>query len=142
MLPRTDNVTFVKPGRSTNVKSNTFGLYILRLIGSLLIPLFWPATRKVSASISLRISPKSVKRLSVCKNWAYSGNWGCGASRGGRGVWINWSTRGRRVTIPCPRGRKSRPTILEMKYQPFFEGTSGDAYFSRTLDLPADWLPT
>lgn len=31
----------------------------------------------------------------------------------GAGVWTSWRTRGRRVTMPCPRGRKSRPTMLE-----------------------------
>jgi len=33
--------------------------------------------------------------------------------RGG-GVWTNWRTSGRRVTIPEPRGRKSLPTILRI----------------------------
>jgi len=32
--------TFVNPGRSTKVKSSTFGLYIRKDIGSLLTPLF------------------------------------------------------------------------------------------------------
>lgn len=57
--------TLVSPGKSTNVRSKTFGLYIRRLIGSLLIPLFWPATLNVSRSISFRISSKSVNRLST-----------------------------------------------------------------------------
>jgi hypothetical protein len=136
--------TFVKPGRSTSVRSRTLGLYILKLMGSLLIPLFCPATRNVSASISFLISAKSVNRLSVWRNWAYSGNGGCGASSGGKGVCINWRTSGLRVTIPCPRGRKSRPTILkrEMSVSIRSQQPGGATYFSRTLDLPADWLPT
>lgn len=40
------------------------------------------------------------------------------------GTDTSWSTRGRRVTMPLPRGRKSRPTM-----------------FSSTLLLPLDWLP-
>lgn len=136
--------TFVKPGRSTSVRSRTLGLYILKLMGSLLIPLFCPATRNVSASISFRISAKSVNLLSVWRNWAYSGNGGCGASSGGKGVCINWSTSGLRVTIPCPRGRKSRPTMLkkEMSFVIRRQQVGEATYFSRTLDLPADWLPT
>lgn len=34
------------------------------------------------------------------------------ASVCGGGVWTSWSTRGRRVTMPEPRGRKSLPTML------------------------------
>ena len=99
------------------------------------MPLLPPATRNVSFSISLRISPKSWYLLSVCKNSPYScgtasptppGRVNCGfavadeeeAGGGGGGelreggVWTSWRTSGRRVTMPWPRGRKSRPTIL------------------------------
>ena len=40
------------------------------------------------------------------------------------GCWTSWSTSGRRVTIPIPRGRKLRPTM-----------------FSRTELLPDDCAP-
>jgi hypothetical protein len=95
------------------------------------MPLLPPATRNVSFSISLRISPKSWYLLSVCKNSPYScgtasptppGRVNCGfaeddAGGGGGelregGVWTSWRTSGRRVTMPWPRGRKSRPTML------------------------------
>lgn len=105
---------------------------LLRWIGNLEMPLLPPATRSVSFSISLRISPKSWYLLSVCKNSPYScgtasptppGRVNCGfvvdeeAGGGGGelrdgGVWTSWRTSGRRVTMPWPRGRKSRPTIL------------------------------
>lgn len=38
---------------------------------------------------------------------------------------MSWRIKGRRVTMPLPRGRKSRPTM-----------------FSNTEDLPEDWEPT
>ena len=38
---------------------------------------------------------------------------------------MSWRMSGLRVTMPEPRGRKSRPTM-----------------FSRTDDLPEDWEPT
>ena len=38
---------------------------------------------------------------------------------------MSWRMRGLRVTMPLPRGRKSRPTI-----------------FSSTEDFPEDWEPT
>ena len=64
--------TLVNPGKSTSVKSNTFGLYILNEMGSLLTPLFCPATLNVSCSISFLISLKSVNRLSIWRNWPHS----------------------------------------------------------------------
>jgi hypothetical protein len=99
--------TLVNPGKSTNVKSKTLGLYIRRLIGSLLIPLFWPATLNVSRSISFRISLKSVNRLSTWRNCPHSVYVGVegvsedeGSEEEGAGVWMSWRTSGRRVTMP------------------------------------------
>ena len=131
---------FVRPGRSTKVKSSTSGLYIRRDMGSLLMPLFWPATRKVSCSISFLISWKPVNFWSMCRNCPHSRRLFEEPSAGS-GVWMSWRTSGLRVTMPCPRGRKSRPTILENS-----QHNSGAnhlvTHVSMTLDLPADWLPT
>ena len=107
--------TFVNPGKSTKVKSKTSGLQIRRDMGSLLTPLFCPATRNVSCSISFRTSWKSVNLLSTWRNWAHSVQVeGIESAEGSRtGVWTSCRTRGLRVTIPWPRGKKSRPTILQ-----------------------------
>jgi len=106
----------VKPGKSTKVRLRTLGLKIFRWMGSLLIPLFKPATRAVSASISLRTASKSVN---LCpgewRNSAHSGSraasWGERSSED-EPILISWRTSGRRVTMPEPRGRKSLPTKL------------------------------
>lgn len=61
------------------------------------IPLLLPVIRSVSPSISFLISSKSVNFLPLqCRNSPNS-------------AWplINWRMRGRRVTMPEPRGRKS-----------------------------------
>jgi hypothetical protein len=83
------------------------------------MPLLLPATRKVSFSISFLISSKSVnRRLGRCKNSPYSAPGRDEDDCGGaleEATWISWSTSGRRVTIPDPLGRKSRPTILGIK---------------------------
>lgn len=70
---RVESGTFVKPGRSTRVKFRTWGEYIFRFIGCLLIPLLLPATRDVSLSISLLTSLKSVNfRFGMWWNSAHS----------------------------------------------------------------------
>jgi hypothetical protein len=52
-----------KSGKIDQVSSSTLGLYILKWIGSLDTPPFWPATRNVSCSISCLISAKSIKQF-------------------------------------------------------------------------------
>ena len=114
--------TRVIPGRSMRVKFKTWGEKILRRIGSELMPLLLPADFSVSVAISSLIWAKSLNFLSpVCRNfphpqldWASSGL-----------MCTNWSISGRRVTMPVPRGRKSRPTR-----------------FSRTELLPVLCVPT
>lgn len=74
--------------------------------------------------ISLRIAPKSVKRRpGICRNSPHSTN--SVRSSGLREVCTSCSTRGRRVHISEPLGKKSRPTRA-----------------SNTLDFPLLWLPT
>lgn len=74
--------------------------------------------------ISFRMAPKSVKRRpGICKNSPHSIN--SVRSSGLRDVCTSCKTRGRRVQISCPLGKKSRPTSA-----------------SKTLDLPLLWLPT
>ena len=69
----------------------------------------------VSASISARMASNDVIFcLPLWRNSPYSA--AAGSCR-----WTSWRIRGRRVTIPVPRGRKSRPTTA-----------------SRTEDLPDD----
>ena len=66
---------FVRPGKSTKVRLRTLGLKIFKWIGSLLIPLFNPATLAVSASISLRTAPKSANLWpGEWRNSAHSGS--------------------------------------------------------------------
>lgn len=47
----TDAYTFVIPGRSTRVRFSTLGLYMRRLMGELLMPLFVPERRSVVQSV-------------------------------------------------------------------------------------------
>lgn len=104
-------------------------------MGCRLIPLLLPATLEVSFSISRRTSVKSLKRrFGMWWNSAHSdrlawdgeryGSTGSGALSSS-GTLMSWRMRGRLVTMPLPRGRKSRPTM-----------------FSKTDDLPADCEPT
>jgi hypothetical protein len=133
----------VRPGRSTSVKSSTCGLYILSDIGNLLTPLFCPATRKVSCSISLRISSKSVNRLSTWRNWphsVYGSAFGDGSS--GNGVCMSWRTSGLRVTMPVPRGRKSRPTILlNVEFYEVWTVTTGRTFLGHLTFPTIDCRP-
>ena len=79
-----------------------------------------PSLRSVSASISRRISSKSWKRLpGRCANSPHS------LASPPSVLCSSCSSSGRRVHMPAPRGRKSRPTRL-----------------SSTDDLPLLWLPT
>jgi hypothetical protein len=82
------------------------------------MPLFKPATLAVSASISFRTALKSVNRCpGLCKNSAHSGSRADSAGVSvseGLPMLMSCNTRGRRVTIPEPRGRKSRPTIFRL----------------------------
>mmetsp|Transcript_10194 Transcript_10194/g.25273 ORF Transcript_10194/g.25273 Transcript_10194/m.25273 type:complete len:215 (+) Transcript_10194:1375-2019(+) len=112
--------TRVTPGRSTSERSTTCGEKMRSRIGSAdtrFEPPF-PSFRSVSASISWRISPKSVNFLSG--RWRNSPH-----SASASATCTSCSSSGRLVTIPEPRGRKSRPTRL-----------------SSTEDLPQLWLPT
>lgn len=118
--------TFMRPGKSTNVRLSIWGEKILRLIGKRLMPLFWPAILAVSASIScLTWSKSEYRRPGMWRNSAHSWvlatalcPWGAydedklSVSTASLGVLISWRIRGRRVTIPDPRGKKSRPTRL------------------------------
>lgn len=104
----------------------------MRFIGWRLIPLLFPAILAVSFSISRFTSSNSVnRRFGMWWNSAHSGcvatlaeECGAGASSS-VGTLISWRMSGRRVTMPLPRGRKSRPTM-----------------FSRTDDFPEDCDPT
>lgn len=118
------------------MRFRTLGENILRFMGCRLIPLLLPATRDVSFSISRLTSEKSLNlRLGMWWNSAHSerradeaelkGSLDGFGALSSSGTLISWRMRGRRVTMPLPRGRKSRPTM-----------------FSRTEDLPADCEPT
>mmetsp|Transcript_21622 Transcript_21622/g.69619 ORF Transcript_21622/g.69619 Transcript_21622/m.69619 type:complete len:219 (-) Transcript_21622:130-786(-) len=110
--------TRVIPGRSTSVRFSTLAEYTFRLMGLSEMPLFVPVSASVAASISARTLSKSVNLTpGLCRNSAQSSP--------ESGVLISWRTSGRRVTMPLPRGRKSRPTM-----------------FSNTELLPLDWPPT
>ena len=64
-----DLITFVIPGKSTNVRLRTCGLNIFKLIGSGEIPLFLPVSLSVSLWISSLISLKSKYfSFGLCKN--------------------------------------------------------------------------
>ena len=96
------------------------------------MPLLFPAILAVSFSISRLTSWNSVNlRLGKWWNSAHSGCVATAADVCASGVSSSVGTlmscrmRGRRVTIPLPRGRKSRPTM-----------------FSSTDDLPDDCEPT
>ena len=96
--------TLVRPGRSTRVKSTTFGEKIVNEIGWFDIPLFFPAMLAVCLSISSRTSLKSVNYSPfLCKNSAYSTLFSA--------ILRKLNTKGHLVTIPLPLGRKSLPTI-------------------------------
>jgi hypothetical protein len=96
------------------------------------MPLLLPAILAVSFSISRLTSWNSVNlRFGMWWNSAHSGCvataadvWASGESSS-VGMLMSWRMSGLRVTIPLPRGRKSRPTI-----------------FSRTDDFPDDCEPT
>lgn len=105
-------------------------------MGCLLMPLLVPATLDVSFSISRLTSIKSLNRLlGMWWNSAHSERRAAPGERYGSlngsgavsssGMLMSCRISGRRVTMPLPRGRKSRPTM-----------------FSRTEDFPADWDPT
>ena len=77
------------------------GEWTLRFIGRLEIPLLEPVTRSVSSSISFWISLKLINFLPLAwRNSPYS-----------VGPLISWRIKGRRVTMPLPRGRKSLKKI-------------------------------
>lgn len=98
------------------------GEVTLRLMGMLEMPLLLPVTRSVSSSISLRTISKSVKILPLqCTNSAYSAkrqitlvtrDWRTDIRQNTAAdlpclPLISCNTRGRLVTIPEPRGKKS-----------------------------------
>ena len=88
----------------TSLQWVPWGEYTLRLMGRCETPLSPPAIRSVSSSISWRTWSKSVKVLPLqWRNSAYSEP---------ELLWISWRIRGRRVTMPEPRGKKS----LQMEY--------------------------
>ncbi len=128
--------TFASPGRSTKVRSTTYGEYIVKLIGSSEIFLSIPANLFVCSSISYLIFSKS-KNFSpfLCKNSPYSSlsylskpplplKLLCFFIISDACVLLSCSTSGHLVTMPWPLGRKSRPTIC-----------------SSTDDFPVDWEP-
>ena len=81
------------------------GEYTLRLIGRFEMPFDVPVTLSVSSSISFMMDKKSMNFLPLqCKNSPYS-----------VGPLISCRMRGRRVTIPEPRGRKSLGKRTESK---------------------------
>ena len=92
---------FVDKGRRCQVdKEGTdlpCGEYTLRLIGRFEMPFDVPVTLSVSSSISFMMERKSMNFLPLqCKNSPYS-----------VGPLMSCRMRGRLVTIPEPRGRKS-----------------------------------
>ena len=100
--------TFVMPGKSTNVRSTTFGEKIVRLIGlsESRFPVD-PANLSVWASISVRIKSKLVNLTPfLCRNSPHS-YWFLSSFT----VLLSESTSGHLVTIPVPLGKKSLPTI-------------------------------
>mmetsp|Transcript_109038 Transcript_109038/g.170488 ORF Transcript_109038/g.170488 Transcript_109038/m.170488 type:complete len:209 (+) Transcript_109038:1727-2353(+) len=105
--------TFVNPGKSTSVKSITLGEKMLSKIGSSLMPALSPQVFAVSAAISCRTCSKLRTGSSIlCANSAHSTAPPGALSGGNWCVERSCSTNGRRVTMPEPRGRKSRPTKL------------------------------
>ena len=106
----------MSPGMSTSVRLGTLGEKTVSWIGSgeTARPLAL-RYRPVSTSISARMASNDVIFcLPLCRNSPYSA--AAGSCR-----WTSCRMSGRRVTIPVPRGRKSRPTTA-----------------SRTEDLPDD----
>ena len=107
---------FVRPGMSTSVRLGTLGEKTVSWMGSgeTALPLafrYLPVSTSISA---LMASNDAIFCLPLCRNSPYSAALGsCRCT--------SWRMRGRRVTMPVPRGRKSRPTTA-----------------SRTEDLPED----
>mmetsp|Transcript_9629 Transcript_9629/g.19563 ORF Transcript_9629/g.19563 Transcript_9629/m.19563 type:complete len:227 (+) Transcript_9629:947-1627(+) len=111
--------TRVIPGRSTSVRSSTRGLYIFNTMGSGDTPFPFPTVRRVSTSISLRMSRNEPKRCSPRWRKVPYSSPGEGVSSpsareptGAALLLDSCSTSGRLVQIPAPRGRKlSMPTM-------------------------------
>mmetsp|Transcript_11015 Transcript_11015/g.21820 ORF Transcript_11015/g.21820 Transcript_11015/m.21820 type:complete len:224 (+) Transcript_11015:955-1626(+) len=115
--------TLVMPGRSTSVRSGTWGDVMRNLMGLCEIACFFPVMRSVSSSISFLMSLKTVNLFfGQCRNSPHSSH--SPPPTLPRYV-CSCRMRGARVTMPEPRGRKSFPTML-----------------SSTLLLPLLWLPT
>ena len=118
----------------TYTNSLPWGEYTLKLIGKLLIPLLLPVTLSVSSSISFMIEEKSMNFCPFA--WRNSPYSTCPL--------ISWRIRGRLVTIPEPRGKKSLKVegidriIIPFSKLYFYLPTK----FSKTEDFPADWPPT
>lgn len=112
-----------------------------KLIGAGEMPAFLPVLLSVSLTISSRILLKSWNFWpGMCRNSPHSSTLLAASEVSillsppfgspfslveDAARLMSWRTRGRRVTMPVPRGRKSRPTM-----------------FSSTDDLPLDCEPT
>jgi hypothetical protein len=119
--------TLVKPGKSTKVSVRTLGEYIRKLIGAGEIPTLRPALASVSFTISSRILLKSKNFWpGRWRNSPHSSTFACESvlpcrslsdtpfvcNLAGIGLWMSWRTRGRRVTIPAPRGRLQGKSVI------------------------------
>lgn len=102
------------PGRSTRVKSTTFGEKIVKEIGSSEMFLSLPHVLAVYSSISLLILLKSKYFSSfLCKNSPYSvsSDYFTYMPPFFSSNLLSYKTKGHLVTMPEPLGKKSLPTI-------------------------------
>ena len=104
-------------------------------MGRLLIPLLLPVTLSVSSSISFIIAPKFGNFCPLAwRNSPYS-----------TGPLISWRIRGRLVTIPDPRGKKSlKSCVIKIQFLVWYHISNNHlpTKFSNTEDFPADCPPT
>eukprot|EP00914_Ancora_sagittata_P025617 GHVO01050739.1.p2 GENE.GHVO01050739.1~~GHVO01050739.1.p2 ORF type:complete len:136 (-),score=3.88 GHVO01050739.1:86-493(-) len=96
------------PGKSIRVRSGTCVPYIVKMIGSSTIPLYFPATSSVKRMMCCRTTSKSsiLVSFSVLKQAQ-----GLPSGQSYSDTCTKRSSRGLRVTTPAPLGRKSIPTI-------------------------------
>src|SRR5574343_466603 len=106
----------VIPGKSIKVRSGQVQEKIVKIIGSSMIFLVFPALSSVHLMIISLTSSKFVYLVSFPSNTAY----GFVDSE----IWTRRSSKGRLVQTPSLRGKKFSPTID-----------------SRTELLPDDWAP-
>ena len=115
----------VMPGRSTRVRSGQFWLWMVRRIGSGMIPLIWKTTFVFTRNFVGKFLYFLFHYSEVCvfyiffivkylKYLAYFKEMSCtaqGVIFSVPGTWTSRNSRGLLVTTPSPRGRKSSPTM-------------------------------